>query len=648
MKKVFFMAALLLGIASYGQGYPQMDTFTLVPSNTPASPLEGQTYYNQATNTVLVWDGTQWRDLITIDTDDQALSLSGSNLVLENGGSVDLSALIASSITDNSLSEVNQFIPNSTIRNVDVGAAGVLRLRDSDGRAHLRITSDPIAQARGTMELAEDFFLYETSGEMDDSIDVNFDFHTGTDGTLTATPNTISYNGVSLLNSDDQTAVEVPFSPSGSLISTDVQAAIGEMDTEKVGVNALNSVTGTFNVTDTTDGSGLVINSSTDQTVVRGGSIVAGNDVELVLAPNSISINGLTNADIDEIGANAVPTVSWVQSNAGSVPNNDFLTEQQLTGNYTLTALDFESGKRIVYNNTSNDYVVIVPDVAAVGEKIIFAQYGTGKIQVAMDTGVTGTSFQTIDETSTITMYKSVSGYRPVGAYDSFTLVTDPTDSPNYVGRFDPTSIDAIATVEDDPVTVWNNLNTSGVGNIAFNNSILHIEGGQRQVDLSGTAGSFGTIPNANVNYVPGTDEWTIAGRIGYDGAAAGVQQVIIGKIQLNFSASGQYAVYQQSGLLRGIIGGTTTFGPSADWSTGDTFVLTVRTTGFDLYRNDVLIITNGTLGVNTTTNDLIIGARFDGQSNNFSGSFSHIYIKNQAIDSTEASTLHNHMNGNL
>jgi hypothetical protein len=101
---------------------------------------------------------------------------------------------------------------------------------------------------------------------------------------------------------------------------------------------------------------------------------------------------------------------------------NDVLTEQSLTANYTMIASDWDSGKKVFYNNTANDYVVTVPDVAQVGEKVIFSQYSTGKIQVGMANGVIGDSFQTIDSTSNITLYKSGAvGYRNVGASNPYT-----------------------------------------------------------------------------------------------------------------------------------------------------------------------------------------------------------------------------------
>ena len=63
MKKIIFMAALLLGIASYAQVYPQLDTYSLVPINAPANPVEGQVYYDVLSKKVFIWDSLQWVEL---------------------------------------------------------------------------------------------------------------------------------------------------------------------------------------------------------------------------------------------------------------------------------------------------------------------------------------------------------------------------------------------------------------------------------------------------------------------------------------------------------------------------------------------------------------------------------------------------------
>lgn len=217
----------------------------------------------------------------------------------------------------------------------------------------------------------------------------------------------------------------------------------------------------------------------------------------------------------------------------------------------------------------------------------------------------------------------------------------DPTDNANYVGRYDPTSIGAGTEAEDDALTVWNNINTSGISDMTLSGVILHVESGQRQVDFDGDG--FGSIPDADVDYVPGTDAFTIAGRIGYDGMGSGTSECVFAKAQLNMSTTSQYALWQQSSIRRINVGGTQQTNGTI-FNAGDIFVLTVRTTGADLYINNTKVLDNVAIGTVTTTNDLIIGARNDGSSFETSASLSHFYIKNQAIDATEATALYDWM----
>ena len=219
----------------------------------------------------------------------------------------------------------------------------------------------------------------------------------------------------------------------------------------------------------------------------------------------------------------------------------------------------------------------------------------------------------------------------------------DPDPTTGYAGRFSPLSIDPSASSQDDAVTVWNNLNTSGVGNMAMTDTTLHIESGERQVNFTG-GNKFGTILNANFNPVPGTDEFSIMFKIGHQGSPAGQSQQIIGKSQLNMVTSGQFALFQQSGSARFDIGGTSHI-QGTEWVAGDTCVMTVRTDGMDVYKNNVKILDNVAVGTVSTTEDTRIGGRYQGAHFNYTGTLSHVYLKTSAVDAAEATAVHNWMN---
>lgn len=103
--------------------------------------------------------------------------------------------------------------------------------------------------------------------------------------------------------------------------------------------------------------------------------------------------------------------------------NNDFFTGTEITDGYTFTSLDFDSGRRLFWYNGATDIEVnIATDVASLGEKLQLWQYGTGKIQVNIDSSLDGASFATLDNTNPVTLTKQFGnyGYRPIGNWESY------------------------------------------------------------------------------------------------------------------------------------------------------------------------------------------------------------------------------------
>ena len=464
-----------------------------------------------------------------------------------------------------------------------MGSSGILGLGDSSGRTHIRISSDPFALNRGTLELAENFSIYETGGETDNSIDVNFDFETGPDKILNITPNSISYDGQSLLANGSQTASEIPFTPNGSISSTNVQDAINEVRDEALAV----SVTPDYSIVNITNG--MVLNTSHISNRTNGNVLLVqseGDTRTLTVDNIDANVNMQIFADVDSETGVAIYK-EGTASFFGKDMNGDFKGSNNAV---RITAMGDANG-----------------------------------------------------------VEKTDGNIKWSGHFEWTTILPDPTDNASYIGRFDPSSIDANAFTEDATITVWNNLNTSGVGDMTINNATLHLESAQRQLDLSGQPGSFGSLPAASTNFLPGTDEWTLAGRIGHEGTNAGAFEVIFGRVGFNDSATGQYFLRTQDNRIRAYVGGTRSpnLASPTRFDPGDTFVFTVRTTGMDLYVNNVKVFDNEPIGTSSFNTDFLLGSRFDGNSFNFGGSFSHFYIKNQAIDTTEATSLHNFMRAN-
>ncbi len=105
---------------------PRLTSSQRIAINTGSSE-EGLTVYDTDTKSFWIWDGTQWTEL----SDKQTLSISGNNLTIENGNTVDITSSINStawSLNGNSISN-GQFI--GTLNNQDfiIKTSGTERMR---------------------------------------------------------------------------------------------------------------------------------------------------------------------------------------------------------------------------------------------------------------------------------------------------------------------------------------------------------------------------------------------------------------------------------------------------------------------------------------------------------------------------------------
>lgn len=161
------------------------------------------------------------------NTDNQTLSLAGTTLSIEDGNSVDLSGLGGSGTDDQTISLVGNTLSIEDGNSVDL--SGYLDNTDAQD----------LSLSGNTLSLSGDATSVDLSGYLDntDAQDIEVFTLTGTilqiaieNGGGTYTQNLASLQDGT--GTDDQTAAEVPVTAVGNLTSTDVQAALQELQTD--------------------------------------------------------------------------------------------------------------------------------------------------------------------------------------------------------------------------------------------------------------------------------------------------------------------------------------------------------------------------------------------------------------------------------
>ncbi|MEO1013357.1 MAG: hypothetical protein AAFX53_18840 [Bacteroidota bacterium] len=198
---------------------------------------------------------------------------------------------------------------------------------------------------------------------------------------------------------------------------------------------------------------------------------------------------------------NVQAAIQEVRNEAGgTTANNDFFSGTALTDGYTFQGADFTSGRNLFYyNGTADIEVNLSSDVAASGEKLIIWQYGTGKVQVALDATLEGISFQTVDNTNPVALTKGFSnfGYRPVGNYENYISTitspsagnTNPELNTGNASAYQPDEMASVPVWIEPPVNANVTISTDGLG---F---------GDNSLEVTATGGSFGRTRNRyNVN----------------------------------------------------------------------------------------------------------------------------------------------------
>ena len=166
-----------------------------------------------------------------------------------------------------------------------------------------------------------------------------------------------------------QNASEVPFTPSGNIVATQVQDAIEELDTETLKINTLNTITNNTQLLNSTNDAGLIINPSSNLSVLRGGGI------ELSIESTGVSFTGLTNTLINSNGNNSPITKGYADANyLGNSATDYNKSLQNEPADFTIGAIHISDGnkKSVILVDGTNDVTATLDDNnIAVGDTII-------------------------------------------------------------------------------------------------------------------------------------------------------------------------------------------------------------------------------------------------------------------------------------
>lgn len=253
---------------------------------------------------------------------------------------------------------------------------------------------------------------------------------------------------------DDQTAAEVPFTPNGSIASTNVQLAIQEVRDEAGGAdtnigNTDLTLTGNRNIQ--LDSYNFTISRTSGPAAlsITSNTFSIGNGLDVFASAYKIGgatsddilvADGTTTSKAALIGARTASSTTYDNTTSGLTAtnvqtaidevvatsggtNNDVFTFAPITDGYTFTAADFTSGRKLFYYEGVTDITVnLSTDIATVGQKLQLWQYSTGKIQVDIDAALNGIEFATVDNINPITLTKQAStfGYRPIGNWEAY------------------------------------------------------------------------------------------------------------------------------------------------------------------------------------------------------------------------------------
>lgn len=146
------------------------------------------------------------------------------------------------------------------------------------------------------------------------------------------------------VDTDDQTASEVTSTATGDVAATDVDAAIAELESEKLQLGSTNAVSALTSAEETGSLVGWRIATTTNTFTIRGGDSGGTSAVNLILSADDAELTGLSESEIDAAGGTSLITKEYLDAHNITYDNTD-------SG---LAATDAKAGIDEVQDNIDN------------------------------------------------------------------------------------------------------------------------------------------------------------------------------------------------------------------------------------------------------------------------------------------------------
>ncbi len=236
-----------------------------------------------------------------------------------------------------------------------------------------------------------------------------------------------------------------------------------------------------------------------------------------------------------------------------------------------------------------------------------------------------------------------------INSFDTYPVIeqTSSLYVSGLVSLYDSSSIDVTATIEGDPVGTWTDLiSDNNATQSGTSKPVLHLDGGIRQVRFNGATSWLDIGTPANLDFAPGTDEFSVVIKLGGGSATGGY---ILSKAPATPSLRQYGFVVQDENDLSVVIGGTTYGSIAFTYASNSLLIYTISTTAVNLRGDGVALLTGAAIGTATTTANVNIGTRTNEDGgNNFNGDLEFIAIYNKVLSAEEISAIEAEFNVNF